>query len=850
MDNGFIGSYINAGFRLIPLKKESKLPLEAGWSHKTYTTPQPWVDRPEWGVGVHLGASELISLDIDSPDDFQKILDEFGFEIPPTLKIIGRNPRYIFRSKNKIYRALSLQADGKSKCIFEIRAGNHYDCLPPSIHPQTLEPYTYEGSIDNIAPAPAWIEILATDWERFKPQLLDAVLGTSHAVQHAVAPRLIDKSEATISQLYCDRVPLSDALKKYGYKQKSNKRWLSPYSGTGIAGVYIIAGDRCWIHHASDPLCSNASGRPVNAFDLYTFYEHGGDYKKAYKECGEKRPRGRPRLTEPTPESEKRPRGRPRLDTINQEPPPPIEFNEMPFKFLGYDTENIYILPKIVGAVVTIKIASMKKLNLLQVADLNFWCDYMPNKKMDGVDWDRAFDDMIKKSYAAGLFDPSKIRGVGAWFDSGKAVIHCGKTLIENGKEIGVTESTGKYIYEIKNGIDVAKKALSTQDTKKITDILSRINFENEYDHKLLAGFAALAPICGALEWRPHVWLSAARGSGKTWIQSNILAPLIGDIGLSVQGSTTEAGLRQFLSSDARPVLFDEAESENPAAQERMQKIIEFARQSSSDSSAQVVKGSKDGSCVRYSPRSMFLMSSINAALKQSADLSRFTMINLAGKSKDFKQIDIDTNNLFNDVFCSQFRRRMFDLIPTIRKNAKKLAEKIADIKNDRRLGDQLGALIAGYVATQTDRVLADDEAVELAKDFVTFANKNDESDEADELQTINHLLQTRVKADLHDRTIGELVDIASCKSVDDKVSYETAKAVLARHGFRCEKKELYIANNNAELKKLLIGTAWGNGWKHLLIRIKGARKGDFPVDFAGSRQRFVAVDISELNGG
>jgi nucleoid-associated protein YgaU len=31
----------------------------------------------------------------------------------------------------------------------------------------------------------------------------------------------------------------------------------------------------------------------------------------------------------------------------------------------------------------------------------------------------------------------------------------------------------------------------------------------------LLAGWIALAPICGAMRWRPHLWLTAAAGAGK-----------------------------------------------------------------------------------------------------------------------------------------------------------------------------------------------------------------------------------------------------------------------------------------------------------------------------------------------
>src|SRR3546814_12688673 len=82
-----------------------------------------------------------------------------------------------------------------------------------------------------------------------------------------------------------------------------------------------------------------------------------------------------------------------------------------------------------------------------------------------------------------------------------------------------------------------------------------------------LAGWIAIAVICGALNWRPHVWLTGSSGSGKSWLLDNVIRPLIGAIAVYCQSNSTEAGIRQTLATDARPVLFDEAESEDAKAQ-------------------------------------------------------------------------------------------------------------------------------------------------------------------------------------------------------------------------------------------------------------------------------------------
>ena len=77
--------------------------------------------------------------------------------------------------------------------------------------------------------------------------------------------------------------PLPNTLERYGYK-RIGRRYLSPHSTTKLPGVVMFdTGNTCWIHHASDPLCSESSGHPVNAFDLFTEYDHSGDVSAAVK---------------------------------------------------------------------------------------------------------------------------------------------------------------------------------------------------------------------------------------------------------------------------------------------------------------------------------------------------------------------------------------------------------------------------------------------------------------------------------------------------------------------------------------------------------------------------------------
>ena len=71
-------------------------------------------------------------------------------------------------------------------------------------------------------------------------------------------------------------------LENYGYKRKGRK-WVSPGSASGRAGLIAFSDGRWYSHHTSD----HAIGLPLNrgevcgdAFDLYVHYEHGGNRDK------------------------------------------------------------------------------------------------------------------------------------------------------------------------------------------------------------------------------------------------------------------------------------------------------------------------------------------------------------------------------------------------------------------------------------------------------------------------------------------------------------------------------------------------------------------------------------------
>ncbi len=866
------------GWELVPLEPMHKMTRRDGWGDNTLKTETAAADyyqngHADWGIGVHLGKSQICSLDIDDADAFKMILDEYGLptdEIDAAPTIQGKGKRIIFSVPDGLhlpYAKLNWpRKDDPTKrfTVFELRSatdGKHrLDVVPPTIHPDTKEPYRWivqPPKTGKFPPPPQWLLAIWQAWEAFKPQFQDvcpwvtpqlpAKASKKAAVQHG--------EQVDVIAAYCSANPITQELELRGYTPKG-KRYLSPHTGTGLPGVVLLDSDRCWIHHASDPLCSDESGRPVNAFDLFCYYDHNDDISAAIREAAkqlgiERKPRPIPAITEQT-------------DTPEPMEPETTEAQEnapaWEFKCLGYNGARLYVLPRRSEQVVSLSAGALSKAALMQIASLEWW-ESAFGKDKGGCDWDMAINAVIRKCERVGIYDSRKERGRGAWYDDGKPVLHLGTSLVVDGQQTAISDHHSRYIYTKQARMENIFNAepATDADTSKLLDIYKQLNWTRP-EHGLMAlGWTVLAPICGALPWRPHVWLTAQRGAGKSWIQSVIMKPLIGEETLIFcQGGTTEAGIRQALKHDARPVMFDEAESEDAGAARRMQSVLELARQASSDTGAEIVKGTATGDGMTFNIRSMFCMGSINVALRQAADESRFTVIslnkppNVTGAAERFAAFEREVEATLTPAFCASIRARMYHAIPTLRENAKAFAQAVAEVVGSQRIGDQVGTLLAGAFAVQAVEpyTVEDCRTLISAMDFTEATEVDDVSDEHNCLNAILQR-QVRVEFEMHgatNRTIGELVSIAHNNNTVGGISPSDAADVIGRHGVRVVGGELWIANAHSELSKTLRDTPWASGHRRLLLRIDGAKTGDKVGRFAGSASRYVSIPMHAID--
>jgi putative DNA primase/helicase len=306
----------------------------------------------------------------------------------------------------------------------------------------------------------------------------------------------------------------------------------------------------------------------------------------------------------------------------------------------------------------------------------------------------------------------------------------------------------------------------------------------------LLAGWIALAPICGALQWRPHLWLTASAGSGKSAILDRLIGPLIESLALFPEGNTTEAYIRQQLRSDAVPVVFDEAESNEKADRQRIQNILSLARVSSSSGRGVIGKGGADGTAQSFTIRSMFLLCSISTALKQGADQSRFAQLTLRNPSylpkeqriAHWSALDAEITRLCTPETGHRLMLRMVRQIPIIRDSVAVFRRAAAERFDSQRQGDQYGTLLAGAWSLMSSRAATIEDAYQLidANDWEAYK----EQSEADEERCLQHILQHQIRVEgdrgsAYNRTIWELVELAR-GDLGDEVDRAAGAAVVA----------------------------------------------------------------------
>lgn len=289
--------YINRlGWGLCYCEGKNPEIMGTGWQNRPILNVQNFPNGHN--IGLNHSYSKTVTLDIDHPA--AKIaLAAVGIDLDSLLKYrykIFGNPA---RPGKPVYR-LPAQLDFKPETkqlkwpdptgaknengtpklitIFELRSGNHQDILPPSIHPDTQQPYAWENIPESpgvLLELPPKLQVLFKNWDSLEPKMKAACPWLD------LSPKYDSNFDvAAVQKAFNEKYTPSDILERNGYTKHGDK-WLCPNSSTGNPGIISLGqdGNKILSFHGSDPL---GDGKPHDAYDCAVILEFNGDKSKAW----------------------------------------------------------------------------------------------------------------------------------------------------------------------------------------------------------------------------------------------------------------------------------------------------------------------------------------------------------------------------------------------------------------------------------------------------------------------------------------------------------------------------------------------------------------------------------------
>lgn len=527
------------------------------------------------------------------------------------------------------------------------------------------------------------------------------------------------------------------------------------------------------------------------------------------------------------------------------------------FRLLGYKEDVYYIFVNKAGVVRGLTATKLSENVLFELAPLQWWETHFNGGKQGGINKRMAVNFLIHACVDEGIYDNSRVRGRGAWIDEGRTVFHHGGMLTVDGVHTDVDKLKSDHVYLKDISLpDPAPVALSDEDGRKLFALATQFRWTMPGSAALLAGFAMLAPICGALKWRPHIWLTGGAGCGKSTVLNEYVFPLMNGTSLFAQGNSSEAGVRQWLKNDARPVLFDESESNEEGDIRRIQNVLSLIRQASTESEARTLKGTAGGEAMSFHIRSMFCMASIQVAIKHQADVERLTVMSLRPKRED-ENASENWSTLKDDLYrtikgdptiAARLMRRALNMLPVIQKNIEVFATAAAKRFGSQRDGDQYGTLLAGCWSMMCADIATLEQADEMINGFDWSEHR--ENNETDEAQgALGTLLGALITHQGVRYSVAELVQASAME--DGKVGVVTksdADALLGRHGMKVRETALLIANRSEQLRSLVAGSPYEADLRGALLRVKGATRNEHkPAKFSGVQAKCITIPLAPI---
>jgi len=520
-----------------------------------------------------------------------------------------------------------------------------------------------------------------------------------------------------------------------------------------------------------------------------------------------------------------------------------------------------------------------------------------------GFDQSDASRALIEECTRRGIFTAAgKMRGTGAHRQrDGGLVVHFGDKMIVSEHRVDGSFRGWKWIdpglhegHVYPGGAVLPRPAIEESGVAPGIELLQLVGTWNWkrslLDKILFLGGVGASLIGGALIWRPNLWVTGGKGTGKSTLngKNGVLHQLLGD-GMFRTGNASAAAIRQSLMNSTVPVLFDEIEAS--ADNRRVKEVIELARIASSGDT--IHRGGQDHKAAEFTLQSCFWFSSINIPPLEPQDRSRMGILELRPFAPGAVAPDLASHHL--PQMGRALLRRMIDAWPVLDAVKRAYHVALAAKGHDNRACDQFGTLLACAHVLLNDVSLS---AGELPHDELVIAwvdrcapERMAEISEAtpDHTACMIHLTTAQVQARGGDERVqlstwigdavasktdplfdagvpgeqpgtadraGERLQQYGLKLVNavyhpeerDRADKVTKAARWGTSSFETNRPIfLAVAGQHQALAKLFEGRTWQNGvWRQSLERTPGSIDGA-KVKFGRASLTAVLVPLSEV---
>lgn len=404
------------------------------------------------------------------------------------------------------------------------------------------------------------------------------------------------------------------------------------------------------------------------------------------------------------------------------------------------------------------------------------------DKKDIVVDYrpDTVARDLMNACAAEGVFNPlGRVRGTGVHAGAdGDLVAHYGD-VIQAGGTLMRPGRHGEWVYPTAAPRPrPAQEAQGTEAARELDELLGRWNWDRpELDRRLMLGWVCASFYAGALEWRPHGWVTGPRAAGKSSLFKAIGYVLHEPAGCIRTGDASAAAVRTSLGHACLPVLFDDAEAgETP---ERIMRLVELLRAASTG--GLILRSSADHQTTQFSVRFMGLMNSILRPALKAQDLSRLMLLSMRPVPADAPPLKLQPSTLA--LLGQRLFRRMLDSWERFQEELPRWHAALKQAGLTDRAPEQFGILLAAADVALSDHPASADDLAELAGELA-MGTASDRAEEQYEWQRcLEQITSTNVQGTRGGSVnLGFLIATVAMMPVDTD---EDGRAMIAAHDTR-----------------------------------------------------------------